>query len=761
VRLRETVSLSLTYVAMLAAILLVGGALRWTGMVVAGFVAAALLVQVFARRQLDRPSPILVLLGLAILFTLLQLVPLPTSIISALDPVHADLRASGARLAGTTVWHCISMDPPGTLRALAFFVTLLGFALLGLRFSASDRGRYLIVAGVTVACGLAAAVTGIHVLVSATSLYGIYEPAHAAPPILGPLLNPNHLGCLGAIGGTLGVGLTFQERQPAQLRALWLVIALGCTLMVIGSGSRGATLGLGLGLFTTLSLLAGQYLTLKGSRSRRRSLARDLPIVAVILVGVAVAVFAAGGKVVDDFDRTDLSDVEHPLSKFQAWSSSLQLVEDSPWVGVGRGAVEPALTRVHPATAYASFSHLENEYLSAVVEWGIPAALLLAAALGWCVVAGARRWRESALAASALGAIAAVMFQSTVDFGIELLGIAVPCTLLATTLLMVPFRSVANPTRTRALRIGLVIAVVGAALPLLFSITTSVSEDHEAMADARSRDDVNAAIQRHPLDYFGFATMGEVLLRTGNPDAVDFLNHALALHPTQPGLHRLAGRLLVANHRVEQAALEYSLAVQNSIAVKPVITEILAQLTDPEMAARAIPADLDPPDSVLHILDEAKRNDVAVRWLLHAIERPDVPLSTIDLLYDLATSRRDVAAARKAADRRVALAHTYTSRLKLASVELSQHDLAPVVADLADVTKWTGRSDEKGQAWLILCDAYAEQGALDRALSCLHELDGTGLLFSQRSDILRRIRSVEGQRTTQVLMESLQGSSAK
>jgi O-antigen ligase len=717
-------------------------------------VAAALAVQVFARRQFDRPSPLVVLLGLAIVFTLLQLAPLPAGVISALDPVNADLRASGAGLAGVSVWRSISMDPPGTLRALSFFVTLLAFALLGLRFSTSERGRYLIIAGVTIACGLAAAVTGVHVLVSATALYGVYTPVHAAPPILGPLLNPNHLGCLGAIGATLGIGLTFQERQPAQLRALWLVIALGCTLMVIGSGSRGATLALGLGLFTTLSLLAGQYLTLKGSRSRRRSLARDLPIVAVILVGVGVAIFAAGGKVVDDFDRTDLSDVDHPLSKFQAWKSSLQLVEESPWVGIGRGAVEPTLTRVHPASAYASFSHLENEYLSAIVEWGCPAALLLAGALGWCIVVGARRWRENALAAAALGAMAAVMFQSTVDFGIQMLGIAVPCTLIATTLLMVPFRSVARPRRTGLLRLGMAVAVIAVALPLLSPVTETVAETHNALADARTRAEVTDAIRRHPLDYLGFARMADVLLRTRDPSGVDFLNHALSLHPTQPGLHRLAGRLLVANHRTEQAALEYSLAVRASIGVKPVVTEILAELEDPEMAARAIPPDIDPPDPLLHVLAEAKRDDVAVRWLLHSIERPNVPISTVDVLYNLAMDRRDVAAARKAADRRAALARTYTSRLMLARVELAQHDVAPITTDLADIATWGGRSDQKGEAWLILCDAYTEQRALDRALSCLHELDASGIMFGQRSEILRRTRSVEGQLSTQVMTDT-------
>ena len=333
---------------------------------VAALVAFSLLAQIGERRGLDRVSPILVLVSVAIGLTAIQLIPLPAGLIEALDPTGAALRSDGAALAGTHPWQCLSLDPAGTLRSLVFFITLLGVASLSLRFGASERGRFYLLAGVALTCGLAAAVTGVHTLVQASSLYGVYEPAHAAPPILGPLLNANHLGCLMALGASVAMGLIFYERQASQMRVLWVVVFLGCALTVFGSESRGAAIALGLGVVMCLAVVVGARLGAKEqtSRQRRGSLSRDIPMAVVIAIGLAVCVYATAGNVADQIDNTSLSDVGHPLSKFQAWKSSITLVGETPWIGVGRGATEPTLTRVHSASAFATFSHLENEYVA-------------------------------------------------------------------------------------------------------------------------------------------------------------------------------------------------------------------------------------------------------------------------------------------------------------------------------------------------------------------------------------------------------------
>src|SRR5262249_26096099 len=142
----------------------------------------------------------------------------------------------------------------------------------------------------------------------------------------------------------------------------------------------------------------------------------------------------------EQFHNTHLTEVSAPRSKYAAWRSSATLIDDAPWVGVGRGAFEPAFTRVHPASAFATYAGLENEYLQAVVDWGVPGALLLALGLVWLAVMALRRWRHGPLAAGALGAFAVVALQSNVDFGVEFFGVAAPITAVVATLAYVPLK---------------------------------------------------------------------------------------------------------------------------------------------------------------------------------------------------------------------------------------------------------------------------------------------------------------------------------
>jgi O-antigen ligase len=701
----------------------------------------------------------MILLGIAVALTAIQLIPLPDAVLSGLDFRGNELRNDGAALTGTAPWPCLSLDPAGTLRGLAFFVILLGTAALGLRLASSERGRYLVLSGVAIACGLAAFVTGLHTLFQADSLYGMYQPLHAAPPLLGPLLNPNHLGGLMAIGAVLAVGLAFYQRQVAQLRVLWVVIAVGCSATAMASLSRGATLALGLGVATTIAILFARRLGTPDDGSRpMRALVNDVPITIVIAFGLAVAVYTSAGKVADQLDNTSLTELGQPLSKYAAWRSSFQLVEEAPWTGIGRGAVEPAFTRVHDASAYVTFSHLENEYIQAIVEWGVPGAILLGLAAAWCIVTAAKRWRDGPLAAGAIGACAAILFQSSVDFGIELLGIAVPVVLIASTLLSGRLRETQS-LGVRAGRTLLILALGGAAAVLLVPITRSLQEDHDDLTatDAATPADARAVIERHPLDYLAYGEAAAAMLRSGDPQASKLLNHALRLHPTHPGLHRLAARLLLASGRRPQSALEYAAAMRGTLMPRTLILEIVAMLPEVELASAAIPADSPNQRQIRRTLTEIDREDITLRWLQQMMELPQHDLAAIDQLYQLAMARHDWPVAEQAARRRLAESHTSTSRIRLDRVLFRREQFDQVLKDLADVASWKGRLDEQADAWLLVCDAQIEKRAWDPALACLHKLDGSGVLpVTQRNEIVKRLAIVDEQREMEAKQKAIE-----
>ena len=739
--------------ALAASVLGVGGALRETQALVALLIAAALLMSLLAKRSLGRASPLVVMLSVAAGLTALQLVPLPGWLIDAVNPTGNMLRVDGAMIAHTSPWMSISLDPAATLRALVFFLTLTGVALLGLRAAASERGRFIVLAAVTITCGLAALVAGVHMLVGAKSLYGLYTPAHI-DYVAGPLLNPNHMGGLMAVGAVLAIGLAFYPRQAPQFRVLWIVITIGCVLVCAGTYSRGAIIGMAIGTFVTGGILVAGHM----SDSRRRphhSLQRDLPVAIVVGLGVAVALFLSAGTVVDQLGDTSLTELNKPISKYEAWRSSLELVKESPWLGIGRGAVESSLTRVHPASGHYTFSHLENEYLSAVVEWGIPGALLLLGLFVWSIRTAVRRWRDGPLAAAALGALAMIMFQSSVDFGVELLGLAVPVTLIATTVQLVPLRRAPSDARVRLLRGALVLGLLAGAAIVLLPFATSVQEDHDNLlaSEPASMEDIRASIERHPVDYFGFGQAADVSSRAGDIHAADYLNHALALHPTHPGLHRLAARMFVGLKRYDQAAIEYSLAMSADPTPHQLLSEIVLLVPNADDVALAIPVDYPNVDIVLHSLKELKRLDVSEKWLARVAERPQHDLQIIDTLYDLQIANKDFTAAKSTAMLRESIAHTTTSRLMLAKAQFQLKEYPALLEELADVKNWIGRTDEKGAAWLIMCDVHIEQKAWDTAIECLHRLDASGLLTG-RLEITKRLDDVSQRRSYEAKMQA-------
>lgn len=748
-RLRDTLIASISATALVASVLLIGGAFRWTQGVVAGLVAIGVVLTLGSSRALTRTSPLMATLGTAIGVTALQLVPLPHSLLTALQPTGAALRDEGAAIAGVDPWPSLSLDSAGTLRGLCFFIILAGVAALSLRFTVTEKGRFRVLAAVAATCGIAATVTGVHVVFGASSLYGIYTPVDAKPSVLGPLLNENHLGGLMAIGSILAIGLTMYKRQPSWARAIWLVVAGACGAVAVASQSRGATLALMVGALISGAILVAQRL-FGPETSRRRSVEQfmttSLPIAIVAISAVVVVVYASAGAVSAQLSRTSLAELHQPKSKFAVWRTTITLAEESPWVGVGRGAFEPTFTRLHPAAAVASFSHVENEYLQAVVDWGIPGALLVGLGVLWILVTGVRRWRDGPLIAGALGAMAAIGLQSIVDFGVELLGLAIPVTAILATLTYVPLKPVAPPIlrRTRVFSGVLVIGLIGSMALLWSPKTRSIQEDHSILADSGlpQLDDIKASLQRHPLDYYGYALAAEAQLRLGQPEAIASLNHALRLHPAHPGLHHLAARLLYqANHR-DQAAIEYASAIRSSTQPRALIIEVVSQF-NAKGAAAALPVDIARPDDLLNTLLELKHGDVAIAWLRRVLElRPD-DRHACEWLFSTAVHDQSVVEARLASAQCTPSTSNAT-QIGLASILLRNKLYDETRVTLGDVETWTGTRDERLTGWLISCDVHSALGHWDDAKRCLRKLDSSGLVSGERrAEWTRRLEQIE------------------
>lgn len=728
--------------AIAASVLLIGGVLRWTQAIVALLVAVAIGTSALSRRAFGRKPPLVAFLIAAAALTALQLVPLPAGIASVLVPTTEALRSDGAELVGVSPWRAATADASASLGQLIYFLILLGIAVLALRMAASERGRYRILAAVTVLCGLVALIAGVHRLFGMSALYGIYEPTYAEPQLVAPLLNGNSLACLMGVGAMLGIGLAAHRKQPSWLRALWLVHVVACSLVVVVTVSRGGTLALAGGALVTIALLIVQRLAgTDRAKKRGRYLGNALPIGIIAGCLTVLVIYSSAGKVEAQLSQLSFDELHYSRSKFAAWRSAMTLIEEQPWLGVGRGGFEAAFTHVHEASGLATYSHLENEYLQAVVDWGIPGALVLAAIALWMTVIAVRRWRDGALAAGALGALAVVAAQSNVDFGLEFLGLSAPVVAIAATLTFVPLRETARMGLVRAVRGAHVLALVAGAILLLSSITTTLDEDRRELSSRPTIARARAVIERHPLDYYSYAVAADLAAKAGDARAIRLLNHAMALHPTHPQLHRMAARMLLAEGRQSQAAIEYAAALRTTPDPRPVLDEIATKFTV-DLAATALPIDYPEPQILVTELLAKQRGHIARLWLSRVLDLNPRKGRACDLIFKLAESGDLTAAeivARRCADR----LPDYQARVGLARQLAAKLAYPDVIKLLHDVETWQARRDEKIDAWLLLCDAHQSLGFGDEAKRCLRRLDASpDMLDPRRVEILRRIEAI-------------------
>ncbi len=336
-----------------------------------------------------------------------------------------------------------------------------------------------------------------------------------------------------------------------------------------------------------------------------------------------------------------------------------------------------------------------------------------------------------------MSAIVIVLFQSNFDFGMELLGLAVPVTVLLATLAYVPLAEMSPrlSRRVQAQRASHAGVILAGAVALFTGITRVVDEDHLEIRSSSSRDEILDAIAHHPLDYFGYALLTQKLLAAKDPGAVRTLNHALRLHPTHPGLHWIAAQLLVRANLLNQAESEYATAIRYSPDPRPVLTELIARL-EPARAARSIPTDVRV-ETTLRALNDVQRPEIAALWLERVLMYTD-DLSAAEALYSLAMAAKNYGQAEKASRKRCQIIPSKRCQLELARVLGLAKKHAEVVTTLEDVTTWHGRVDEQLAGWIMLCDARLELRQISEAKECLRRLDVSGLVKTGDPEIQRR-----------------------
>jgi Flp pilus assembly protein TadD len=723
VRLRDRIATTATGTALGLAIFAVGGAPRWAVVMIALAVAVAIASQVTSRRRAVSPEPLLWFLAAPAVLTGIQVIPLPPAVLATLNPTGYDLIVDGLALVGQPVgWLPLSLDPATTRRDLLELVTNVGVGWVGLRLSASEDGRVRILWAVAGACGLAAVIGLLHVLLGVHALYGLYTPHQANPLVMAPLLNPNHYACLLSIGAVLAAGLSLHYRLPRD-RVLWITVMLVCVAVALLTQSRGGVAAMVAALIVFGVIVALQKINARAEQKKPELWRVTVPAATVVLCTLVIVTYFSAGGVRRQLDETSLAELDAPRSKYVAWRSAVDLLRESPWVGVGRGGFEASFTRVHPASAHHTFSHLENEYLQAAVDWGAPGALILAGLLGWLVFVAVRRSDDGPLAASCLAACAAVATQSVVDFGIELPGVAVPIILVLACLTRSPLRETSKYRKAVVPRAALAVVTVLLAVWVATPAGRSLSEDRQRLVTTAEPSEalVRELMVRHPLDYLAPA-YGARVARAEPREAMALLNRALTLHPTHSDLHRLAARLLARNGRLAQARLEYELVLRNTMEPELHVEDLLSMFPSASDVARAIPADHPAWPRVVKALLGFQRPDVALRYLEAVVEVSPGNVDAWQRLQTIAESQGDKATAERAARRRLQLAPGVLAATGLGRLLVLEGKIDEAERTLKPFVKEGLSTADQTDARLVICDiAIARQQWLP-ALECLERV---------------------------------------
>jgi O-antigen ligase len=195
-----------------------------------------------------------------------------------------------------------------------------------------------------------------------------------------------------------------------------IALSLGASAVLL-THSRGGFLSVLLGVAVLLALLV--------LRMRRRSHRFGaLLLVGLIGLGMQLFVDVSGGPTINRLDRTNADDEV----RLRAYSLELRGIEDAPLTGHGLGTFADAFQAYQDGSLSEIYDRAHNDYLEAAFELGLPAALLIAAAIGYiamqCCVGVFRRRRDAVYPALAAAATVQLAAHSLVDFSLQMPAIA-------------------------------------------------------------------------------------------------------------------------------------------------------------------------------------------------------------------------------------------------------------------------------------------------------------------------------------------------
>lgn len=529
--------------ALVAAPLALGGAHPSTNAALAAALVLAWslsLPRLHKQGRLQLPGWLGIVLLAALGCTLLQCLPLPVALLRYTAPgayaVLAPQLPAGA-------WHMPGLDLPLLCHELLKLAAYVAAAWLGAHlFRDRYRGQQVLVA--LAMAGTAVVSVGlVQLLLDIHRPYNLY--GNAGPQFAASFINPNHLA--GFLGFCCLTALAAMPAEVTFLRWVMLASSVLCGAGVFMSLSRAGI----------LSLVAALLFVAITQPLRRRGM--PLRWVQAALCGVLlVSSLLAHTQIVHEM--WTLSGRE-AFPKTRLWTVAPELLRAFP-LGMGRGTFSAVFPRYRPESfPNLTFTHLENEWLQTLVDFGPLMAAALIAGMG--MVFWRLLQRDAQRPGSVAGAFVFLLIDNLADFNLQISGVALPAVLVLASLASAerPDRAAPAPLWPSAAALAACMLIVGVAAPVALrhtlqrdtaALSAALHDDSAPLAQRLARAESFAAW--HPADSLLPLLVAQHLLETehDSPGTLAWVNRSLLRDPRNDGALYVAGHALLAQGRLEE-----------------------------------------------------------------------------------------------------------------------------------------------------------------------------------------------------------------
>ncbi|MCI0469170.1 MAG: O-antigen ligase family protein [Nitrospirae bacterium] len=396
-------------VIVISSALLFGAVENWSIAVIGILTAASFIFFIFSLKsdseQLSGFKIIIAFVILLAVYPLLQLIPLPVSLISIFHPLFKDIINILPEV--NQSYHSLSIYPFATEMELSrniIYLMVFSMAALGLR----DRNNMHNILKAIVIFGFILSIFGI--LQKAAwngKIYWFRELTQGGVPF-GPFVNRNHFaGFIGMIL-PLSLGIGFISRDPNK-KVMYIFFSVVMGIALFFSLSRGGIVSF------FASMIMFSFIVFAKTLSTRRL----VPIVMFLVALFSYLIYLGVTPIIDRFSQTDIANEQRLL----VWQGTYTAIKDYAFFGSGLGTYRYVFKIYQPDNIAGYYDHAHNDYLELLLEAGIVGAAIVFLFIAYILRMLLRvdlTTRRNYLTAGYISSLTAIAAHSIVDFNLHI-----------------------------------------------------------------------------------------------------------------------------------------------------------------------------------------------------------------------------------------------------------------------------------------------------------------------------------------------------